>query len=398
MLPAIDLEDLGLDRGGHLLVKRALASLADGGRLEVRGSAPALRVHLRAWCRAQGHRLQWPDGASAGVIERGSASDARWRGAAPAGEADPQATGAVVDRAPASWGLAARGAWVEAGGPEPHFALAAKDVVWTDAAPAIYRQAVASQWDPATAVAWDEPFELPEEVEAAVVQVMTYLVENENAALLVPARFLAQIHPHFREVVAVLAVQVADEARHVEVFTRRAQLKGATMGLSTVSGRASLGTLMEEPDFALAHFLLSVLGEGTFLSLLAFLERHAPDPVTRQVTHLALADEARHVAFGMAHLQAVLAADPGLRPRLAAAVHHRHDALADTAGLNQEVFNALVVLAAGEWTPAALGVGFDRVQGLEAEMDAARRRRLQKLGFPADEAAALAALHTRNFM
>ena len=398
MLPAIDLDELGLDRGGHLLVKRALAGVAEGGRLEVRGRAPALPVHLRAWCRGQGHRLEWPEGAPAGVIERGAGSDARWRGAAPAGAANPRAPGAVARQAPASWGLVARGARVEAGGPEPHFPLAAKDQVWTDAAPAIYRQAVAAQWDPATAVDWDEPFDLPEDVEAAVVQVMTYLVENENAALVVPARFLAQIHPHFREVVGVLAVQVADEARHVEVFTRRAQLKGATMGLSTVSGRASLGTLLDEPDFALAHFLLSVLGEGTFLSLLSFLERHAPDPVTRQVTHLALADEARHVAFGMAHLEAVLAADPELRPRLAAAVHHRHDALANTAGLNQEVFDALIVLAAGEWSPAALAVGFDRVQALEAEMDAARRRRLQKLGFPAAEAAALASLHTRNFM
>ena len=48
---------------------------------------------------------------------------------------------------------------------------------------------------------------------------MTYLVENEQAALVVPARFLARVHPHFREVLQLLAVQVADEARHIEVFT-----------------------------------------------------------------------------------------------------------------------------------------------------------------------------------
>jgi hypothetical protein len=227
---------------------------------------------------------------------------------------------------------------------------------------------------------------------------MTYLIENENAALVVPARFLGQIHPHFREVVAVLAVQVADEARHVEVFTRRAELRGGPLGLSTAGGQASLLTLLEEPDFALAHFLLSVLGEGTFLSLLSFLERFAPDPVTRRVTHLALADEARHVAFGMAHMEAVLAADPGLRPRLAAAVRRRHDALAHTAGLNIEVFDALVVLAAGAFTPAAIGEGFARVQALEADMDEGRRRRLVKLGFDPADAAELAELHTRNFM
>jgi hypothetical protein len=31
-------------------------------------------------------------------------------------------------------------------------------------------------------------------------------------------------------------------------------------------------------------------------------------------------------------------------------------------------------------------------------MDDGRRRRLARLGFPADEAAELSALHTRNFM
>jgi hypothetical protein len=227
---------------------------------------------------------------------------------------------------------------------------------------------------------------------------MTYLIENEQAALVVPARFIARVHPHFREVVQLLAVQVADEARHVEVFTRRAELSGAPLGTSGAGGRASLQTLLDEPDFSLAAFLLSVLGEGTFLDLLGFLERHGPDPVTRRVAHLALADEARHVAFGMAHMGALLASDPGLRSRLATVVRRRHDALASTAGLNAEVFDALVVLAAGAFTPAAIADGFAKVQALEADMDDGRRRRLAKLGFSAGDAAELAELHTRNFM
>jgi hypothetical protein len=45
------------------------------------------------------------------------------------------------------------------------------------------------------------------------------------------------------------------------------------MGVSGAGGRASLQTLLDEPDWANASFLLSVIGEGTFLSLLAFLDR-----------------------------------------------------------------------------------------------------------------------------
>jgi hypothetical protein len=79
-------------------------------------------------------------------------------------------------------------------------------------------------------------------------------------------------------------------------------------------------------------------------------------------------------------------------------VERRHTALASTSGLNDEVLDALVVLAAGAWTPAAIAAGWGAVQALQAEMDEGRRRRLQRLGFPADEAAELSALHTRNFM
>ncbi len=328
------------------------------------------------------------------VVVRGDADDLRWAGAERAG-----APGGVVDHPSPSWGLAARGALVEAGGPAMDFSLDDGRVVWADVAPRLYAQAAAGQWDPATAVDWAAPRTHPADVEAAVVQVMTYLVENEQAALVVPARFLGRIHPHFREVVQLLAVQVADEARHVEVFTRRALLGGdGRLGVSGAGGRASLATLVAETDFSEASFLLSVLGEGSFLNLLSFLERHAPDTVTRQVCRLALQDEARHVAFGLAHLEHQAAGDPSLLDRLRAAVERRHDALADTAGLNDEVFDALVVLAAGSWEPSALAEGHRRVQLLQADMDEGRQRRLVRLGFPPDDAAALSALHTRNFM
>jgi TusA-related sulfurtransferase len=393
---------LGFERGAHLLVQRALRDLRPGQELDVAGDDPALPVHLRAWSRAHGHEVRTPEpGEHLGPapvrarIVRGRADLDRWSGAERAGRPGP---GGVTARPSPAWGLAARGALVESGGPAGPFDLADRDHVWADVAPHLYARAAAAQWDPARAVDWDAPFTLPDEVERAVVQVMTYLVENEQAALVVPARLLARVHPHFREVVQLLAVQAADEARHMEVFTRRALLRGGEMGTSSAGGRESLHTLLTEPDFSLASFLLSVLGEGSFLSLLEFLERHAPDPVTRRVTALARRDEARHVAFGVAHLHHRGTVDPTLRTRLRAAVERRHDALADTSGLNQDVFDSLVVLAAGEWTPEAIARGHDAVLRLQAEMDEGRQRRLVHLGFPADEAAELSALHTRNLM
>ena len=390
----IDLDDVGIDRGGHLLVAHALRDLGPDTALEVTGRDPLLALHLETWCRGRGHAFARRDDDVL-LVTRGDTDLARLRGAVRSGAADPDA---LVDRPPAEWGLAARGALVEAGGPAPHFALDERDHVWADIVPRLYAQAVAAQWDPATAVPWDAPIDHPDEVEDAVVQVMTYLIENEQVALVVPARFLGTVHPYFREVVQLLAVQVADEARHLEVFTRRARLTGRPLGLSSVGGRASLATLLDEPDFSVAALLLSVLGEGTFLDLLAFVTTYGPDPVTRAVARLALADEARHVAFGQAHLEHRLAGEPELRTKLRLAVERRHDALRDTAGLNDLVFDALVVLAAGAWTPAAIATGHERVLTLQRDMAEGRTRRLGRLGFTADEAAALASLHTRNFM
>ncbi|MES2877852.1 MAG: ferritin-like domain-containing protein [Pseudomonadota bacterium] len=398
--PIIDIENLGLDAGAHLLVKHGLQGVLPGEDICVVGNGPGWEAQLSAWCRSQGHpvTLSEQDGRRVARVTRGGAEAGRWRGAMATGHADAHQPGAVADQAHACWGLAARGATVEAGSPAMHFRLNQKSEVWSHSAADLYAQAVAAQWNPDVVIDWHEPFNLPDIVEDAVVQVLTYMIENEVAALIVPARFLGQLHPHFREVQALLAIQIADEARHIDVFTRRLRMKGREPALSTAGGQTSLKTLIDEPDFSVAEFLLSVLGEGTFVSLLLFLHEHAPDPVTRQIALLAARDEARHVAFGMTHLMARLEEEPEFRTRLAQAVQSRNDALSGTSGLNEEVFDALILLAAGEFTPAAIAAGYLRVQQLMLDMAEGRQTRLEKLGFSKETAQQLAALHTRNFM
>ena len=137
----------------------------------------------------------------------------------------------------ARWGLAARGALVEAGVPELDLPLA----VWADEAARLYAQAAAAQWDPATAIPWDAPVEHPDEVEDAVVQmqIMTYLIENETAALLVPVRFLGKLPPQFREVMQLLAIQALSEmAPRVRADHRPCTLRGNTWRVRQPNGRS----------------------------------------------------------------------------------------------------------------------------------------------------------------
>ena len=131
-----------------------------------------------------------------------------------------------------------------------------------------------------------------------------------------------------------------------------------------------------------------VLGEGTFLSLLWFIERVAPDPIMARVPRLAAQDEARHDAFGMSHLREHISFDPSLPGVLTNAVRRRHESLRHTAGLNAEAFDALVLMAAGSWEPASLGRGHDEVAALIRSMHINRKKRLIHLGFDDSDAEA----------
>src|SRR5437588_10979873 len=69
----VDLEDLALHEGAPVLLRRALAKLAAGELLEVRGDSPELAEGLAAWCRKEGHGY-WEQGKGPNAyrIERGA--------------------------------------------------------------------------------------------------------------------------------------------------------------------------------------------------------------------------------------------------------------------------------------------------------------------------------------
>jgi hypothetical protein len=190
-------------------------------------------------------------------------------------------------------------------------------------------------------------------------------------------------------------VQAADEARHIEVFTRRAT-RGRALGLSTQGGQASLKTL----DERLRDRVLPARRDGRRPSSRCCASRR-PRPARsghRARGRARRAGRARHVAFAVGHLRRHAQHDATLLARLAAAVGERHAALLEMSGRNEELFDALVVIAAGRLEPRAIGAGFDAVQRLLGQMDAVRRQCLEAIGFPPDDAARLSGLHTRNFM
>lgn len=403
---AIDGGDLPLGGGLLSLVRPALLLLEPGGVLAVASTAPHLADDLDRWCRVEHHRyLGARDGAH--LIERGSLGVPR--GAREDGmrlpvrdgrllAADVVAAVPLPERADPSTGFAPRGARVEPGGPPYPFTLVERDRVAPPGVAQLYDQAVAAQWDGTRDLPWGDRVDHHPAVERAVAQIMTFLAENELSALYLPSRFVARIHPHFVETGMFLATQMMDEARHIDVFLKRARLGGAGLGVTSVTSQRSLLSLLEQSDFTEAAFLLSVLGEGTFLDLLRFVEEHAPDALTAEIARRTRADEARHVHFGMEHVRHALACDETLWGRLEGAVRRRAAALHDVGGVPAPIQDALTVLAAGDVEPRAIARGHEAYRDLLGAMHERRIRRLVSAGFSAHQAAHLSDLHTPNFM
>jgi TusA-related sulfurtransferase len=407
--------DLTLTDGLAILLDRALDRLAPGDELAVVSNDRALEHDLPAWCRREGHEHEGVEPIDAATwrhrIRRGRArrfalaAEPDWGVRAPrrGPELDLRdlrigRAGVIPELADPANGFSPRGAVVELGTPVFGFTLDERERVWADEAADLYEQGTATTWSPTRDIPWSELRPLPEELERSVCQVMTFLAENELSALYVPAKFVPRIHPHFIEVVLFLALQSAEEARHYEAFTKRALANGGGLQLSARTGQLSLKTLIDQEDFPAASFLLSVLGEGTFLDLLRFIENHAPDPATREVCRRARIDETRHVHFGMAHTRHFLAAKPGNRDELIQATRLRAGALASVTSPSSVVLESLAILAAGSLAPDAIRRGRRAVDELQATMHENRKKRLVASGFSPELADELSKLHTGNFM
>jgi TusA-related sulfurtransferase len=407
---AVDGGDLTIGDGLLSLLRPALDLLEAGGVLAVLSSSAQNTEDLPAWCRIERHDYLGNESIGAGryrhLIARGSFSipeGAREVNVAlPIHEGKLSASSVLSavpmpDRADSSTGFAPRGARVEPGGPGFPYSLLERDHVAPPEVAQLYDQAVAGQWDATVDIPWARVKKLPPALETAVGQIMTFLAENELSALYVPARFIPRIHPAYAEVAMFLATQLNDEARHIDVFLKRARVHGG-LGISSATTSRSLLSLMELNDFTEAAFLLSVLGEGTFLDLLKFIEKNAPDEATLELVSRARADETRHVHFGLAHVRHALASDPTLYSRLEAAVRRRAASLHGVGGVPAPIQDSLTILAAKGTEPAAVKRGHEAFKELLFTMHDNRVKRLARAGFSDEQARTLSDLHTPNFM
>ncbi|MEZ5178213.1 MAG: ferritin-like domain-containing protein [Acidimicrobiales bacterium] len=179
----------------------------------------------------------------------------------------------------------------------------------------------------------DKPYgrdaEVPEpplddlERDALVTTLCNYCV-GEAAALEASSGLVRLAPNHHAQI--FLATQVADEARHLEVFLHRLAELGITDARAEVERRANPGLLafkerllrfVDAGDWEAAVFAQNVVLESMEDTVFRF-HASVADPKTQQVLEGVVADERRHLGFGENDLGRRLARHPEDRERLTA--------------------------------------------------------------------------------
>lgn len=253
--------------------------------------------------------------------------------------------GEVPDVAPRR-SMAGRGSTVDGDVPDMGYILNKKSDVWAENVRELYEEAVARQWSATRDIPWSELPELPSDMEHAMCQVMTTLTEIEMIAADLPAKWMWRMNHDFLEAKMFLCTQIMDEARHAEVFRKRALANGGGLLFSRSSGEGLLRTILEAKTYTQATALLHLLGEGFILDIFRMGELFSPSHVEKKIFRMAMQDEARHVAYGTMHLRYAVEHDPDVAEEIHEALDHGEVVLTQF-GTNADFGSALAYLLGG---------------------------------------------------
>ncbi|HEX7097093.1 MAG TPA: ferritin-like domain-containing protein [Acidimicrobiales bacterium] len=113
------------------------------------------------------------------------------------------------------------------------------------------------------------------------------------------------------------ATQVMDEARHVEVFGRYLDTKLDHTYAINPHLRMLLDDILADSRWDMTYLGMQILVEGLALAAFGFMHHFCDDELLKQILRYVMADEARHVAFGVLSLRELYAelTEPEVRDR-----------------------------------------------------------------------------------
>jgi hypothetical protein len=99
------------------------------------------------------------------------------------------------------------------------------------------------------------------------------------------------------------ATQVMDEARHVEVFAKYLDTKLSGHYLINPHLGLLLDDIIADSRWDITYLGMQIMVEGLALAAFGLMQAITPEPLLKQLLRYVMADEARHVAFGVLSLQ-----------------------------------------------------------------------------------------------
>ncbi|GIW40859.1 MAG: hypothetical protein KatS3mg076_1436 [Candidatus Binatia bacterium] len=192
----------------------------------------------------------------------------------------------------------------------------------------LYEKGKRAQWNASTDIDWsidvdpertrpeaadvfDEVLQPPEKLDLAMRRklnhhmdawMLSQFLHGEQGALLATARIVETVP--WLEAKLYASNQVADEARHVEVYRRYLTEK---LGLSYPVNRhldTLLKQIVEDSRWDMTYLGMQIMVEGLALAAFALMRfTRADEPLLQQITTAVMRDEARHVAFGVLSLE-----------------------------------------------------------------------------------------------
>ena len=202
-----------------------------------------------------------------------------------------------------------------------------KSEVWASTIAMLYEEAQARQWSSARDIPWHELTPLPDDLELAMCQLCTFLTQVEFIAGDLPGRFVKEISADHMEAGLFIATQIMDEARHEDVFRKRALANGGGL---LQAGPGAVG-LLQVADYTEMPTLLHLVAEGFVQSLFRMGELIANNEAEKKIFRLAAQDESRHVAFGVTHMKYLMETEPHRREE----IHHYLDRQEGLLGTTQ---------------------------------------------------------------
>lgn len=241
--------------------------------------------------------------------------------------------------------FAPRGAQRRPGAPHNGLVYRNRADVWSENAALLYEEAVQRQWSSATDVPWERIEPLPDDLELAMCQLCTFLTEVEFIAGDAPAQWTPAVSADFFETKLYLATQVVDEARHLDVFRKRALANGG--GLLEQGPGTGLRNILASLDFSEMSVLMHVLGEGFVQTMFRAGEFIAQNEAEKRIFRLCAQDESRHLGFGVMHLRYLVQTEPERREELHSYLDRAEGLLNDPRLAGVSMAESLAILLGG---------------------------------------------------